>query len=168
MAGIGHVVLLDLGERERIGNVTYNASVTRPAESLANPRLWLAFTTMLLVSGFPNVYILFLPSLLGEFHASRAATVLPMSFVFFGGAVLGPAAGWLVARRNPRVVVMMGLGAAACGLALGGVAHSLPVFVASVGIAVGVGLGLTSQIVTLTTDPHSGRIGARWGGLSAL
>jgi predicted MFS family arabinose efflux permease len=165
MARIGHVVLLDLGERERIGNVTYNASVTRPPESLANPRLWLAFTTALLVSGFPNVYILFLPSLLGEFHASRAATVLPMSFVFFGGAVLGPAAGWLVARRNPRVVVMTGLGAAACGLALGGVAHSLPVFVASVGIAVGVGLGLTSLSTqaALLADAYRRRRGVAMG-----
>ena len=120
---------------------------------------------MLLVSGFPNVYILFLPSLLGEFHASRAATVLPMSFVFFGGAVLGPAAGWLVARRNPRVVVMTGLGAAACGLALGGVAHSLPVFVASVGIAVGVGLGLTSLSTqaALLADAYSRRRGVAMG-----
>ena len=88
-------------QRRRIRNVPYNASVTRPTESLANPRLWLAFTTMLLISGFPNVYILFLPSLLGEFHASRATTALPMSLVWIGGAVLGPAAGWLVARRNP-------------------------------------------------------------------
>ncbi len=89
--------------------------MTRPPESLANPRLWLAFTTMLLISGFPNMYILFLPSLLAEFHASRAATALPMSLVGIGGAVLGPAAGWLVARRNPRAVVMTGLAAAACG-----------------------------------------------------
>jgi len=114
--------------------------VTRPPESLANPRLWLAFTTMLLVSGFPNVYILFLPSLLGEFHASRAATVLPMSFVFFGGAVLGPRR-LVVARRNRVVVVMTGSRRCRLRPALGGVAHSLPVFVASVGIAVGVGLG---------------------------
>jgi predicted MFS family arabinose efflux permease len=139
--------------------------VTRPPESLANPRLWLAFTTMLLISGFPNMYILFLPSLLGEFHASRAATVLPMSVVWIGGAVLGPAAGWLVSRRDPRVVVVTGLAAAACGLALGSVSRSLPVFVASVGIAVGIGLGLTSipTQAALLADTYSRRRGVAMG-----
>ena len=139
--------------------------MTRPPESLANPRLWLAFTTMLLISGFPNVYILFLPSLLGEFHASRATTALPMSVVWIGGAVLGPAAGWLVARRNPRVVVMTGLAAAACGLALGSIAQTLPVLVASVGIAVGIGLGLTtiSTQAALLADAYSRRRGVAMG-----
>jgi predicted MFS family arabinose efflux permease len=139
--------------------------VTRPPESLANPRLWLAFTTMLLISGFPNMYILFLPSLLGEFHASRAATALPMSVVWIGGAVLGPAAGWLVSRRDPRVVVVTGLAAAACGLALGSVSRSLPVFVASVGIAVGIGLGLTSipTQAALLADTYSRRRGVAMG-----
>lgn len=139
--------------------------MTRPPESLANPRLWLAFTTMLPISGFPNVYVLFLPSLLAEFHASRAATASPMSFVWMGGAVLGPLAGWLVARHNPRLVVMAGLGAAACGLALGAVAPTLPVFVASVGIAVGIGLGLTSLSTqaALLADTYSRRRGVAMG-----
>jgi len=139
--------------------------VTRPPESLANPRLWLAFATMLLISGFPNVYVLFLPSLLAEFHASRAATASPMSFVWMGGAVLGPLAGWLVARHNPRLVVMAGLGAAACGLALGAAAPTLPVFVASVGIAVGIGLGLTSLSTqaALLADTYSRRRGVAMG-----
>ena len=139
--------------------------MTRPPESLANPRLWLAFTTMLLISGFPNVYILFLPSLLAEFHASRAATVLPMSVVWIGGVVLGPLAGWLVARRNPRWVVIAGLVAAACGFALGAAAPTLPVFVASVGIAVGTGLGLTnlSTQAALLADAYSRRRGVAMG-----
>ena len=139
--------------------------MTRPPESLANPRLWLAFTTMLLISGFPNMYILFLPSLLGEFHASRAATALPMSLVGIGGAVLGPAAGWLVARWNPRAVVMTGLAAAACGLALGSVAQTLTVFVITVGAAVGAGLGLTaiSTQAALLADAYSQRRGVAMG-----
>ena len=139
--------------------------MTRPPESLANPRLWLAFTTMLLISGFPNLYILFLPSLLGEFHAARAATALPMSFVWMGGAILGPAAGWLVARRNPRAVVMTGLAAAACGLALGGLVRTLPAFVAAVGLGVGIGLGLTtiSTQAALLADAYSRRRGVAMG-----
>ena len=139
--------------------------MARPSESLANARLWLAFTTTLLISGFPNVYILFLPSLLAEFHASRAATVLPMSVVWIGGAVLGPLAGWLVARHNPRLVVVAGLSAAACGFALGAAAPTLAIFVASVGIAVGIGLGLTSLSTqaALLADSYSRRRGVAMG-----
>src|SRR5260370_10407022 len=102
--------------KERVSNVPYNAPVTRPSESLANARLWLAFTTTLLISGFPNVYILFLPSLLAEFHASRAATVLPISVVWVGGARLAPIAGWLLARHNHRIVVVAVRRAGCCGL----------------------------------------------------
>lgn len=139
--------------------------MTRPPESLANPRLWLAFTTMLLISGFPNVYVLFLPSLLAEFHASRATTALPMSFMWLGGAALGPVAGWLVARRNPRLVVVVGLLAAATGLVAGIAAPTLPILVASVGIAGGVGLGLTSLSTqaTLLAHAYSRRRGVAMG-----
>jgi predicted MFS family arabinose efflux permease len=139
--------------------------VTRPAESLANPRLWLAFTTMLLISGFPNSYVLFLPPLLAEFQASRATTASPMSFIWIAAAALGPVAGWLVARRNPRGVVMTGLGATALGLLLGSQAPTLPVMIASVGVAVGVGLGLTglSTQAALLADSYSRRRGVAMG-----
>jgi hypothetical protein len=36
-------------------------------ESLANPRLWLAFTTMLFVGGVGNTFPVFFPALLQEF-----------------------------------------------------------------------------------------------------
>jgi predicted MFS family arabinose efflux permease len=139
--------------------------VTRPAESLANPRLWLAFTTMLLISGFPNSFVLFLPPLLAEFQASRATTASPMSFIWIAAAALGPIAGWLVARRNPRLVVMTGLGCTAIGLVLGANAPTLPVMIASVGIAVGVGLGLTglSTQAALLADSYSRRRGVAMG-----
>lgn len=139
--------------------------MSRPAESLANPRLWLAFTTMLLISGFPNSYVLFLPPLLEEFHASRAATASPMSYIWMAAAALGPLAGWLVARRNPRLVVMTGLGATAGGLLLGAHAPTLPLMSASVGIAVGVGLGLTglSTQAALLADSYTRRRGVAMG-----
>ena len=120
---------------------------------------------MLLISGFPNSYVLFLPPLLAEFHASRATTASPMSFIWISGAALGPVAGWLVARRNPRGVVMTGLGATALGLLLGSQAPTLPVMIASVGIAVGVGLGLTglSTQAALLADSYSRRRGVAMG-----
>jgi predicted MFS family arabinose efflux permease len=70
-----------------------------------------------------------------------------------------------VARRNPRLVVITGLGAAACGLALGAIAPTLPIFVASVGIAVGIGLGLTSLSTqaALLADTYSRRRGVAMG-----
>jgi predicted MFS family arabinose efflux permease len=139
--------------------------VSRPAESLANPRLWLAFTTMLLISGFPNSYVLFLPPLLAEFQAPRATIASPLSYIWITAAALGPVAGWLVARRNPRLVVIGGLGATAVGLLLGAHASTLSVMIASVGIAVGMGLGLTglSTQAALLADSYSRRRGVAMG-----
>lgn len=139
--------------------------MTRAPESLANPRLWLAFATMLLVSGFANSYVLFLPPLLAEFHASRATIASPISFIWFVAAALGPVAGWFVARGNPRLVVMTGLGSAAGGILLGAHAPSLGVMVASVGVGGGVGLGLTglSTQATLLADSYRRRRGIAMG-----
>ena len=145
--------------------LAYTLPVSRPAESLANPRLWLAFATMLLISGFPNSYVLFLPPLLEEFHASRAALASPLSFIWIAAAALGPVAGWLVARHNPRLVVMTGLGATATGLLLGAQARTLPFMTGAVGIAVGLGLGLTglSTQAALLADSYSRRRGVAMG-----
>jgi predicted MFS family arabinose efflux permease len=139
--------------------------VSRPAESLANPRLWLAFTTMLLISGFPNSYVLFLPPLLAEFQAPRATIASPLSYIWITAAALGPVAGWLVARRNPRFVVIGGLGATAAGLLLGAHAPTLSFMIASVGILVGVGLGFTglSTQAALLADSYSRRRGVAMG-----
>jgi len=139
--------------------------VSRPAESLANPRLWLAFTTMLLISGFPNSYVLFLPPLLAEFQAPRATIASPLSYIWITAAALGPVAGWLVARRNPRFVVMGGLGATAAGLLLGAHAPTLSFMIASVGILVGVGLGFTglSTQAALLADNYGRRRGVAMG-----
>src|SRR5262245_35453031 len=58
--------------------------VTEPSESLASPRLWLAFATMLLVSGFNNTFPVFFPPLLEEFGGSRAATGSTASLLWLG------------------------------------------------------------------------------------
>lgn len=149
----------------RLRRLAYTAPVSRPPESLANPRLWLAFATMLLVSGFANSYVLFLPPLLAEYHAPRATIASPLSVIWFVAAALGPVAGWLVSRSNPRLVVMTGLGAAAVGILLGAHAPSLGVMIASVGIAVGVGLGLTglSTQAALLADSYRRRRGVAMG-----
>jgi hypothetical protein len=75
--------------------------VTPASESLASPRLWLAFTTLLLVAGLTNTFPVFFPALLAEFGGSRAATASTASVLWLGGALLSPVAGYLVARRNP-------------------------------------------------------------------
>ena len=103
-------------------------------ESLASPRLWLAFVIMLLVSGIANTFPVFFPPLLEEFGGSRAATASTVTLLWVGGAILGPLAGYLVTRWNPRLTVVLGLGAAATGLALGTLAPSLTVFILAVGI----------------------------------
>jgi MFS family permease len=137
---------------EQIDN---NGPVTRGRETLANPRLWLAFAAMLLVSGFGNTFPVFFPALLAEFGGSRAATAATVSLIWIGGAVVGPASGYLVARRNPRFVIAAGLGAAAAGLTLGTMAPSLAVFVAAVGIGVGVGVGLTGMVAQAAILAHT-------------
>src|SRR5688500_20170587 len=84
-------------------------------ESLVSARLWLAFATMLLVSGIGNTFPVFFPPLLAEFGGSRAATALTVSLIWIGGAVIGPVAGALVARRDARPSIGGGMLASALG-----------------------------------------------------
>lgn len=134
-------------------------------ESLWSGRLGLAFAAMLLVSGFSNTFPVFLPALLAEFGGSRAATAAAAGLLWVGGAVLGPAAGWLVARSNPRVVVATGLACAAGGLAGGTLAPSLPVLVLAVGVGGGIGVGLTGMAAqaALLADAYVVRRGLAMG-----
>jgi MFS family permease len=115
-------------------------------ESLVSARLWLAFATMLLVSGIGNTFPVFFPPLLAEFGGSRAATALTVSLIWIGGAVMGPVAGALVDRRDPRLVVAAGILATALGLAGGALAPTLPVFIGCVGLGAGIGVGLTGMV----------------------
>jgi predicted MFS family arabinose efflux permease len=115
-------------------------------ESLASPRLGLAFLTMLFVSGIGNTFPVFFPPLLQEFGGSRAATALAVTLIWVGGAVLGPVAGYLVDRGSPRALVVAGLLATAVGLAVASLAPTLRVFVLALGIGVGVGVGLTGMV----------------------
>ncbi len=134
-------------------------------ESLASPRLWLAFATMLLVSGIANTFPVFFPPLLAEFGGSRAATAFTVTLLWLGGALLGPVAGWLVARRNPRLVVTAGLAAVTLGLAVGTLAPTLTVFSLAVGIGGGIGVGLTGMVAqaALIADAYGRRRGFATG-----
>ena len=120
--------------------------VGKDGESLANARLWLAFALMLFVSGFSNTFPVFFPPLLDEFGGSRAATAATVSLLWMAGALVGALAGYLVARCNPRWVVIAGIFAMVLGLALGTLAPTLPWFVGLVGGLGGIGVGLTGMV----------------------
>ena len=121
-------------------------AAARGGESLANARLWLAFLLMLFVSGFANTFPVFFPPLLAEFGGSRAATAATVSLFWVIGALVGAPAGYLVARRNPRWVVIAGIAAMVAGLVLGAAAPRLTAFVLAVGIFGGIGVGLTGMV----------------------
>jgi len=120
---------------------------------------------MLLVSGIANTFPVFFPALLQEFGGSRGSTGLTGSLFWVGGAVLGPLAGYLVSRSNPRLVVVAGLAAAASGMALGTFAPSLPWFIFSVGVGGGIGVGLTGMTTqaALIADAYVRRRGLAMG-----
>jgi predicted MFS family arabinose efflux permease len=115
-------------------------------ESLASPRLALAFATMLFVSGIGNTFPVFFPPLLAEFGGSRAATALAVTLMWTFGAVLAPLAGHLVDRWSPRALIGLGLGASAAGLAVAALAPTLTVFVLGLGVGAGIGIALTGMV----------------------
>jgi MFS family permease len=120
---------------------------------------------MMLVSGIGNTFPVFFPPLLAEFGGSRAVTALTVSLIWIGAAVLGPVAGTLVDRGDPRRVVVTGLLATALGLAGGAVAPSLPVFIACVGVGAGIGVGLTGMVTqaAIIADAYTRRRGFATG-----
>src|SRR5262249_56505741 len=130
-------------ELSRCGRLAFRARLSRPPESRANPRLGLAFAPILLVSGFANSSVLSPPPLLAEYHAPRATIASPLSVIWFVAAALGPVAGWLVPRGNPRLVVMTSPSATARGIGLRAPAPHLPRLIRPLGIPAGQGLGPT-------------------------
>jgi predicted MFS family arabinose efflux permease len=118
----------------------------RSGESLASPLLWLAFLTMVLVSGIANAFPVFLPPLLHEFGGSRAATTATVSLFWLLGALLGPVTGRLMDRGSPRAVVATGLVATALGMAGAALAGTLSAFTFVLGIGGGIGIGLTGLV----------------------
>ncbi len=139
--------------------------MTAARESLASGRLVLAFACALLVTGITNTFPVFFPPLLAEFGGSRAATASTITLIWIGGAVLGPVAGWAVARWNPRAVVSLGLLAATLGFGVGSLARSLPVFTLAVGVGAGIGVGLTGMVTqaALLADAYVRRRGVALG-----
>jgi predicted MFS family arabinose efflux permease len=120
---------------------------------------------MLLVSGVANAFPVFLPPLLEEFGASRAATASAVSLLWLGGAALGPLAGWLVTRGDPRLLVAGGLASATAGLLVGALARTLRVFSLAVGVGGGIGVGLTGMVTqaALLADAFVRRRGVAMG-----
>ena len=133
----------------------------RDGESLLNARLWLAFALMLFVPGFSNTFPVFFPPLLDEFQGSRATTAATVSLLWIVGALTGAPAGYLVARCNPRWVVIAGVAAMIAGLTLGTLAPSLAWFVALVGGLGGIGVGLAGMVTqaALLADTYRRRRG---------
>ncbi|MGH7396052.1 MAG: MFS transporter [Candidatus Rokuibacteriota bacterium] len=120
---------------------------------------------MLLVAGITNTFPVFLPALLAEFGGSRGATASTASLLWLGGAVLSPVAGYLVARRSPRLLVSLGLSLVALGMLLGSLASTLPTFLLVVGLGGGIGLGLTGMTThaALIADAYVRRRGLATG-----
>ncbi len=120
---------------------------------------------MLLVAGLTNTFPVFLPALLAEFGGSRAATASTASLLWVGGALLSPVAGYLVAHWNPRRLVCLGLAILAAAMVLGGFAPTLPLFLLSMGVGGGIGLGLTgmSTHAALIADAYVRRRGLATG-----
>jgi MFS family permease len=139
--------------------------VTASRETLASGRLVLAFGCTLLVAGITNTFPVFFPPLLAEFGGSRGATASAISLIWAGSAVLGPLAGWAVARWNPRAIVMIGLAAATLGFGLGATARTLAVFTLAVGVGVGIGVGLTGMVAqaAILADAYIRRRGVAMG-----
>jgi predicted MFS family arabinose efflux permease len=139
--------------------------MTGSRESLVSGRLALAFACAFLVAGITNTFPVFFPPLLAEFGGSRAATASAITVVWVAGALLGPLAGWAIARWNPRVTVILGLVAAAGGFGLGAVAPSLPLFTLAFGVGGGIGVGLTGMVAQagLLADAYVQRRGVAMG-----
>jgi predicted MFS family arabinose efflux permease len=135
------------------------------SESLASARLWLAFAIMMLVGGIGNSFPVFFPPLLAEFGGTRAATAFTVTLMWIGGAVLGPVAGYLVGRGDPRRVVIVGLAVTAIGLLVGAAAPSLRVFTLAVGAGSGIGVGLTGMVTqaAVIADTYARRRGFATG-----
>ena len=145
--------------------MTVPAPPPAPPESLASARLWLAFAIMMLVGGLGNSFPVFFPPLLVEFGGSRAGTAFTVTLMWIGGAVLGPLAGYLVSRGDPRRIVSIGLVVTVAGLVIGALAPTLRVFTLAVGIGAGVGVGLTGMVThaALIADTYTRRRGFATG-----
>jgi predicted MFS family arabinose efflux permease len=120
---------------------------------------------MLFVSGLTNTFPVFFPALLDEFGGTRAATASTVTLMWLVGAALGPLAGTLVGRFSPRRVVATGLAAGALGLGGAVLSPSLPLFVVSLGLGVGVSIGLTGMVTqaAVIADRYVRRRGVAMG-----
>src|ERR1700757_2446759 len=77
-----------------------------------------ALVTMGIGFNVRTAFSLLFPPILDEFGWERGVTAGAFSFGFLVSAILSPSLGRLMDRRGPRVVVELGVGLMAAGLAL--------------------------------------------------
>jgi MFS family permease len=77
-----------------------------------------AFVTMGIGVNARTAFSLLFPAILDEFGWGRGVTAGAFSFGFLASALCSPFLGRLMDRRGPRVVVLLGVGLMAAGLAL--------------------------------------------------
>jgi MFS family permease len=111
-----------------------------------------AFVTMALGVNARTAFSLLFPPILDEFGWERGVTAGAFSFGFVASALFGPLLGRLMDRRGPRLVVLMGVGLVAAGLALAPLGHRPWHLYATLGVMVGGGsvcLGYTGHALFL-------------------
>lgn len=100
-----------------------------------------AFAVCFVGFGCAYTFSAFVPSLQHDFQASRGSVSLVFSLAGFLYFALGVVSGPLADRWGARRLAMLGMLLVGGGLALAGVARSLPAVYAAYGLGVGLGIG---------------------------
>ena len=96
--------------------------------------------------GFGFLFAVFFPAMLQDFAWSRGGAAAAFSVGSLVQALLAPVSGMLVDRWGPRLVVVIGLGSMALGLAACSRVPDLWQFTLGFGVVVGLGVGLAGQV----------------------
>ncbi|MBM3225641.1 MAG: MFS transporter [Candidatus Tectomicrobia bacterium] len=118
------------------------------------PYAWLimlqSFLTNAVLFGIWFTFAVFFVAMVEEFHWSRGDAATAFSVGSIMQAALAPVAGLLLDRWGSRLVVTLGLGIMALGLAACSQVQALWHFTVLFGIVVGTGIGLAGQVSQTT------------------